>query len=65
MAPVQTRVVRGAGVPGLGDVDFAIRGPGEGFAGEEPEGRPDARCTGGCDDGGEAAGGFVEVLVGS
>ena len=63
VAPVQTRVVCWIGVPGFGDVDFAVGGPGEGFRREEPEGRPDSCRAWGGDDGGETAGGAGEFLM--
>jgi hypothetical protein len=45
-APVETRVVLQVAVPGLGDVYFAVCGPGEWLLGEKPEGWPYARCAG-------------------
>lgn len=39
-------MVRLIGVPGLGDVDFTVGGPGKWFVGEQPEGGPYTRCTG-------------------
>ena len=49
VTPVETGFVLVVAVPGLGDVNLAIVGPGERLLGEQPEGRPDAVGTGGLD----------------
>lgn len=47
-APVQARVVDAVAVPGLADVDLAVRRPRERFKGQQPERRPDPGCAGQC-----------------
>lgn len=55
LAPVQARAVFAVAVPCLGNVDLAVGRPREGFAREEPKGRPDAVGAGGDDGGGQDA----------
>lgn len=60
---METGVVFCFGVPALGDVDFAVRGPFEGVGGEHPVGGPDAGGGGGKTGCGEVAARSGEGLV--